>query len=102
MYKTVDYLRKVEHDMASFVSSIFIKIKDVWKESPANYVLYKEYKTVIQKTTSEGYYDLEDCYDEDEYYEEYGYAPDYIEPVDKEVEVRTFEYKSTKAVTLDR
>jgi hypothetical protein len=104
VYKTVDFLRKVEKDLAEFASSTYLKIKDKWKEAPRNYDVYKKFTTEIHMVEEDqGYYDLEGFDDEVEYYDEYGYDPDWIEDiVEVEREVRTFEYKFTKSDTLSK
>jgi len=96
VYKTVDFLRKVEKDLAEFASNSYLKIKDKWKESPKNYVVYKEWTTEYhmfeeEVCVEEGYYDEFDEWVEDEY-----------ETQEVEREVRTFEYKFTKPETLDK
>ena len=104
VYKTVDFLRKVEKDLASFASNSYLKIKDKWKESPKNYTIYKEWTTETYMAEEDhGYYDLEGFDDEDDFYDEFGYDPEWIEEmVEVERTRRTFEYKFTKPDTLDK
>ena len=112
VYKTVDFLLKVEKDLASFASNSYLKIKDKWKEAPSTYTIYKEWSTetrIVEEDVciEEPYDEAEDCgMTHDEFYEEYGHEPDYqegeYETQQVEIDVRTFEYKFTKQDTLDK
>lgn len=104
VYKTVDYKNKVDVDLAEFVSETYFKIKDKWKEAPRNYVVYKELseETVIEEVDN-GYYELEGCDDEDGYYDEYGFEPDWIEEIEEQVITKLVaELKFTKQDTFDK
>ena len=50
VYKTVEYKNKSEDDLASFISNSFVKIKNKWKKSPTNYVVYKETTSAYKVT----------------------------------------------------
>jgi hypothetical protein len=112
VYKTVDFLRKVEKDLASFASNAYLKIKDKWKESPRNYSIYEKWVTETQMVEEEvcieeGWDEAEDeGMDYDEFYEEYGREPEYSEGEyeiqEVEREVRSFTYEFTKQETLDK
>lgn len=111
VYKTVDFLRQVEKDLASFASTSYLKIKDKWKEAPKTYTIYKDWITTTEMVEEEieieeGYYELEGYSDYDDFLEEEGYEPDWVDSVYETQEVerttRTFEYKITKQETLDK
>lgn len=111
VYKTVDYKERIDHDLAEFVSATYIKIKVKWKESPTNYIVYKEYETNTETLSDyedvpTGEYDLEGFDSYDEYVDHYGYEPDEIyeeEEVEYEDEVRSFVgYGVTKKRTFDK
>lgn len=53
VYKTVDYMNKVENDLAEIVTNAYIKIKDSWKKSPANFSVYKEITRNIEEVEEE-------------------------------------------------
>ena len=112
VYKTVDFLRKVEKDLASFASNSYLKIKDKWKEAPKTYTVYKEWTTTTEIVEEEVC--VEEAWDElegedmsyNEFVKEYGRDPESNEEVYETEEVerttRTFEYKFTKQETLDK
>lgn len=111
VYKTVDYKEKIEHDLAEFVSERYVHVKTVWKESPINYVVYKEFDVetvndVKIEYEPTGEYDLEGFETYDEYVEVYGYEPDEIEEeieVEVEYEVKHFKgFGITKQETFDK
>jgi hypothetical protein len=110
VYKTVNYKHKMEKDLAEFVSETYLKIKDSWKEAPSNYVVYKEITTEIVEEEVEiegdGDYDLEGYDSYDEFVENEGYEPDWIEDEPEyemqEVEKKSYELKFTKHETLVR
>lgn len=108
VYKTVDFLRKVEKDLAEFASTTYLKIKDKWKEAPRNYEVYKLWTTETIVVEEEVEIDECDDYglDYDVFVEEFGREPVFIEAEfetqEVEYEKRTFEYKFTKPDTLSK
>lgn len=107
VYKTVDFLRKVEKDLASFASSSYVKIKDKWKEAPSKYTIYKDWttETYTEEVTGEGYSEATaEGMSEEEFYDEYCREADWIDGETETVKRtrRVFEYKFTKQETLDK
>lgn len=111
VYKTVDYKEKIDHDLAEFVSETYIRIKTKWKESPTNYVVYREFQTKSEtligyEEVETGEYDLEGYGSYDEFVEAEGYDPDEFYKLDEyeyEGEVRRFVgYGVTKKHTFNK
>lgn len=112
VYKTVDYLQRVEKDLAELVSNSYIKIKDSWKKSPANFSVYKEITRVLTGAYED--VEVEAEYDEaedegltyDEFVEEYGREPEFDEAVYEEQWVEheevSYEFKVTETETLSK
>lgn len=101
VYKSVDFMTKVDMDLAAFVSNAYFHIKKDWSVSPARYVVYKQWTHQEITVETESGYDLEGFDSYDEYYDEYGYEPEYIQGSSR-TEIRsTFEYKYTKKTTFE-
>lgn len=87
VYKTVNYLERVDDDLAELVTTSYLKIKDKWKKSPANFSVYKETIRILTGNYEE--VKVEEEYDEaaeenlthDEFYNEYGYDAEYREAI---------------------
>lgn len=96
VYKSVDFMNKVNQDLASYVSNSYLHVKKDWGTSPAKYVVYKQW---INKEVPVEEYDLEDCSSYEEYVDTYCTEPVLLE---SSTETRsTFEYKLTKKVTFE-
>lgn len=108
VYKTVDYMNKVEKDLAELVSNSYIKIISSWKKSPAKFTVYEEItRTLVgnyEEVLVEEYYNELD--DEEEFFDANGYYPEYTEDkyVEKWVEREEVQsvYKVTETETVER
>ena len=101
VYKTVDYLRKMDNDLISFVTNTAVKVKDRWKKPLNKFLVYKDITRTME--THEEYYSEADEYGmtDEEFYDEYGCEPEeYTEDV--EHEVVTFEYKFTEVDVFNK
>src|SRR5690606_17800255 len=100
-YKSVDFMTKVDMDLAAFVSNAYFHVKKDWSVSPARYVVYKQWTHQEITVETESGYDLEGFDSYDEYYDEYGYEPEYIQGSSRTETRSTFEYKYTKKTTFE-
>lgn len=111
VYKTVDYLQKVEKDLAELVSNSYLKVKDTWKKSPSNFTVYKQTtRTIVggyeEVDSDDGEYDLEGYDSYEEYLEEVGYEPEWVsegtEQVWVEREEVSYDFRVTETETFDK